>query len=155
VTNRWGEAGERLTDEEIAHRNREAVRHRNQSKIRRDADEAIARRLWAAGELKPYLITYALDAMGLYGPEVDLVCGAEEPDVDLWEAGKLYPTWEQLVLLAKLVGKTPRFLCSPYRPLQVSQTSMRFHIPTEPDAPPPVWSYPPEVVAATVGLVAR
>jgi len=150
VTSRWGKAGQRLTDDEIAHRNRLAVQHRNQQKIQREASDRIAYRLWAAGELKPYLITLALDAMDLYGPEVDRACGAEEPDVDLWEAGKLYPTWEQLQLLADLTGKTPRFLCSNHRPLTIEQTSMRFHVPMDEPTPPPVWSYPPEVVAATV-----
>jgi hypothetical protein len=40
----------------------------------------------------------------LEGPEVDIACGAKEPDVDRWEEGELYPTWEQLVLLAELTG---------------------------------------------------
>lgn len=50
----------------------------------------------------PKRITLALDAKGLYGPEVDIACGAQEPDVDRWETGELVPTAEQLVKLAAL-----------------------------------------------------
>jgi hypothetical protein len=112
----------------------------------------VAYKLWRAGELRPYRITAALDARGLHGPEVDVACGAAEPDVDLWEAGKLYPTWEQVVLLAKLTGVTPRLLCTRGRELRVSDTSLRFHGYRDDDEPP-VMSYPPDVVAATVGAV--
>jgi|SRR5579859_4491868 len=147
---RWGKAGQRLTEQETAARTREAVARRNQAAVRRRADNAIAYRLWRAGELCPHLITQALDARGLHGPEVDLACGAQEPDVDLWEAGKLYPTWAQLCLLAELVGTTPRFLCTRDRDvLLVTDTTLRFHGYRDP-VEPPVLSYPPDVVAATV-----
>lgn len=52
----------------------------------------------------PARITMALDLRGLYGPEVDVACGAVEPAVDLWELGLEVPTWAQLELLSKLVG---------------------------------------------------
>jgi hypothetical protein len=67
------------------------------------AFEQQARRAWAAGKVIPHRITTALDAGELYGPEVDAACGVAEPAVDEWEAGTLYPTWEQLCALAALV----------------------------------------------------
>jgi hypothetical protein len=148
--NRWGKAGQRLTEQEIADRGRAVVGRRNQQKAEAEAREARDYRLWAAGLLKPWLITFKLDAMNLYGPEVDVACGAREPDVDLWEAGRLYPTWEQTKLLAKLVGCTPGFLCAAGEPFRVSQTTLRFHGHEDPREPL-VWSYPPEVVTATIG----
>jgi hypothetical protein len=146
---RWGKAGVRLTDKEAEQRGRRATAERNRNKIRQDADDRIAYRLWRAGELQPYLITTALDAMGLFGPEVDRACGAQEPDVDLWEAGKLYPTWRHVQLLAKLTGKTARFLCTRREPLRPEHTSMRFHMPL--DDRPPVWEFDMDAVKRTVG----
>lgn len=54
----------------------------------------------------PARITTALDLRGLYGPEVDIACDAQEPDVDRWEDpdDPLLPTAEQVALLAKLTG---------------------------------------------------
>lgn len=57
---------------------------------------------WARGLTVPYRITLALDIRQLYGPQVDAACGAKEPDVDQWETGEKYPTWEHLQLLAEL-----------------------------------------------------
>lgn len=149
--NRWGRAGTRLTDAEIADRTRTARARRNQSELARAADNRIAYQLWRAGELKPHKITTVLDANDLHGPDVDTACGATEPDVDLWEAGKRYPTWQQVLKLAELCGVTPRFLCTPERhQVPVEATSLRFHLPPDPPGPPPVWSYPRAVVAATV-----
>jgi hypothetical protein len=68
-----------------------------------------ARRAWEAGLIVPHRITLALDARGLYGPDVDLECGALEPAVDEWEAGTRYPTWEQLLKLARLCQAPPAF----------------------------------------------
>lgn len=62
--------------------------------------------LWAAGKLVPARITQLLDRHQLYGPEVDIACGATEPAVDKWEAGEWYPTWEQACRLADLVLAT-------------------------------------------------
>lgn len=147
---RWGKAGQRLTEQEVADRNRAVVAHRNRRKADVEAREARDYQLWAAGLLKPWRITVALDSRNLFGPAVDTACGAREPDVDLWEAGKLYPTWEQTKLLAELVGTTPEFLCAAGEPLRVSQTSLRFHGHEDPYEPL-VWSYPAEVVAARIG----
>lgn len=149
MAGKWGKAGVRLTEQEIAQRGRAATARRNRRAITEKADDRIAYKLWRAGELQPYLITLALDAMGLHGPEVDRACGAEEPAVDLWEAGKLYPTWRQVLLLAKLTGKSPRFLCTRREPLRPEHTSMRFHMPL--DDRPPVWEFDMDAVRRTVG----
>jgi hypothetical protein len=82
----------------------------------------------------PWRITVVLDAKGLYGPEVDEACGAAEPDVDLWEAGVLYPTWEQVQRLAELCGVTPRFLMDDDGILGTTvwgQSTLRFHAPMD------------------------
>lgn len=146
---KWGKAGVRLTEKEIEQRGRAATVSRNRHKTERVADDRIAYRLWRAGELQPYLITKALDAQGLFGPEVDVACGASEPDVDLWEAGKLYPTWQQVLRLAALVGSTPRFLCAKRDVLRVEETSMRFHGYV--DDRPTVWAFDMDAVKRTVG----
>lgn len=75
--------------------------------------EQQAHRDWAAGKVIPHRITTALDAHSLYGPEVDRACGVEEPAVDRWEAGTLYPTWEQLRALATLCEVLPHLFTIP------------------------------------------
>lgn len=57
----------------------------------------------------PKQITLALDARGLEGPEVDEACGVAEPVVDLWEAGVLIPTPDQVARLARLTGQVPAY----------------------------------------------
>lgn len=89
----------------------------------------VAHRKWRAGLVVPYNITLALNAKNLHGPEVDHACNAEEPEVDLWEAAKLYPRWDQLLALANLTAKTPRWFTETHEPLDIWETSMRFHIP--------------------------
>ncbi|WP_404316308.1 hypothetical protein [Prescottella equi] len=69
--------------------------------------------LWQAGKLVPWAITHLLDAGGHAGPSVDLACGVQEPAVDLWEAGRLYPSWEQTVALARLLNVRVRILMHP------------------------------------------
>ena len=146
---RWGKAGIRLTPEQAA-----ALDTRNRRKATESAeltrrDNAAARRAWAAGLIAPCTITIALDAHGLYGPEVDRACRAEEPDVDLWEAGKLYPRWDQLVALAALTHVTPRwFTNGPHTPLSCAETSMRFHLPAHDRVEyRPITHFPDHVVA--------
>lgn len=73
------------------------------------AQNQAARVDWEAGLISPYLITTALDMCALHGPEVDEACGVEEPTIDLWESGLVYPTWEQLCALATLTGFAPAF----------------------------------------------
>lgn len=145
----WGKAGVRLTDDEVATRQAKARTDRNRDELSRAADDAKAKRMWAAGLVRPAAITFALDANGLYGPEVDAVCLAAEPDVDMWERGALYPTWEQLCALAAMTGRTPRFFCLWDNPVPFEATTLRFHVP-EFDQPPLIWEFPPDVVAATV-----
>ena len=69
---------------------------------------------WQHGDLRPSAITLAFDpkARGgrdrmfsstqFVGPWVDEACGARAHDVDRWEQGSFYPTWEQLCKLAAL-----------------------------------------------------
>lgn len=146
----WGKAGVRLTDEQIAVRRSKALAARNRAEASRTADDARAKTMWRAGLVRPAAISFALDAKGLYGPEVDTACLAAEPDVDMWERGALYPTWEQLVALAALTGNTPRFFCMWDNPVPFEATTLRFHIP-DIDQPPLIWEYHRDVVAATVG----
>lgn len=114
--------------------------------------------LWQAGALVPHTITQLLNANGLYGPEVDVACLAEEPAVDEWEAGTRYPTWEQVLALAELVEVQPAYLFK-----LVTQDDHRLTSPvfmcggpgglqviTE-DGVEHVLEYPPDVVRATVG----
>jgi hypothetical protein len=149
MTRRWGKAGVRLTSAEAAKNDQK----QHQRRHRRVVADQEAYRQWAAGKVVPHRITVALDTHSLYGPEVDEACGAQEPDVDMWEAGTLYPTWEQLCLLAKLTGFTPRFFMIQPTDLLPVQTSMRFHrIGGQPATgerePPPVRFFTPEAIAA-------
>jgi transcriptional regulator with XRE-family HTH domain len=64
----------------------------------------------------PGRITRALDAHGLYGPEVDLACKAREPAVDDWEEGKYEPSDEQLAALAELTGMPIGYFFLPLEP---------------------------------------
>lgn len=125
---RWGKAGVRLTPEQAAVNDR-----RNRAAAVRSAEshseaERVARRKWEAGMVVPHNITSALDLMGMYGPEVDAACSAKEPEVDLWEAGKLYPRWDQFVLLARLTEKPLRWFTDMQFTLSLLDTSMRFHV---------------------------
>ncbi|MDH6283933.1 hypothetical protein [Prescottella agglutinans] len=78
--------------------------------IEPDSDE---HDLWKAGKLVPWYISYLLDCGQHFGPEVDIACHAEEPAVDLWETGSLYPSWEQTVALARLLDVRVRDLTHP------------------------------------------
>lgn len=66
-------------------------------------------------------ITMALDAAGLYGPEVDCSCGTFEGnpagDVDDWELGTHQPTRDQVRLLAALTDMPVAFFYEPFEPL--------------------------------------
>lgn len=104
----WGKAGERITTAQARERARARLAPTRRARaIYEPAHQArtrAAHRAWAAGLVLPYMITRYLDYRGLDGPEVDRACGVEEPTVDLWEAGRVYPTWEQLTALADLCG---------------------------------------------------
>jgi hypothetical protein len=55
-----------------------------------------------AGRINPRRITVALDRAGLVGPTADAKVGAQEPALDMWEAGQAVPTRAQLERLAEL-----------------------------------------------------
>lgn len=139
---RWGKAGHRLGADEI----RKADVRGQHASCRRVLAEQEAHRQWAAGLVVPDTITLSLDAMGLDGPEVDAACGATEPDVDRWEAGELYPTWEQLKLLATLTGRTPIMFMKSYARLRTDDTSARFHMPLAEEEAPLVLAFTPEAI---------
>ena len=93
---------------------------RVRSKRRHSADEmAWARSQWEAGHVVPYYLTSAFNLKGLTGPSVDIACGAQEPDVDQWEAGIKYPTWEQLLKTAELCEVSPAALMR--RPVDIAE----------------------------------
>ncbi|MGV9836660.1 hypothetical protein ACWDUL_21065 [Nocardia niigatensis] len=144
----WGKAGQRLTTTEIQQRRHQILQARNKAVAAQAALEAEGRRLWRAGRLIPWRITIALDHKGLEGPGVDIACGATEPAVDQWEAGILYPTWEQTRLLAELCGVTVPFLCAgdmlPAQPL--CRKWNQHHA----DTPPPVTAFQPEAITRTL-----
>jgi hypothetical protein len=75
-----------------------------------------AERLIATGKIVPARITIALDMRMLEGPEVDVMCGAEEPAVDMWELGLWVPTAEQLAKLADLTGFQVAWFYKPIKP---------------------------------------
>lgn len=140
---RWGKAGQRLTPDEAEQRARMKRIAANKTARMVELSTATARRQWAKGLVRPYLITMWLDAKDLYGPEVDRACGVEEPTVDQWEAGHVYPTWEQLCALAELCGVRPwafireislndrgrLFLCGKVRSFEVTRDIVRFFDP--------------------------
>lgn len=144
---RWGKHGVRLTPEETNRQDLKWAAARARSRHLAAAAEQEARRLWEAGKVVPHRITMALNVRGLYGPEVDEACGVVEPDVDRWEAGELYPTWEQLGLLAELTGFQRAFFCRPVSPDPLV-TSLRFHLPGYKDPPPPVLGWKPQARTA-------
>lgn len=150
---RWGKAGERITEAEALERARARRAKRNhgayQAKRIAARDAAKERADWEAGHVRPYLITMCLDSLGLYGPEVDEACGVQEPTVDLWEAGKVYPTWEQLQALAELCQVLPRMLM---RDTDEDPTKRMFlcgrNVRTIRNGPPTITSFTPEALAA-------
>lgn len=148
---RWGKAGVRLGSDEIEAADRERRREANKQRLRDEQQLARARDDWAHGRVVPWLITIALDGKRLYGPEVDQACGVPELGVDLWEAGELYPSFEQLCALATLTRKLPGFFMN--RPgvvgMRPSDTSLRFHYRVD-DEKEPVMAFRPEAIAAAV-----
>lgn len=71
---------------------------------------------WKAGELRPWRLTIAFNTVGAVGDWVDAACGTRPPFVDLWEAGHVYPRWEELVRVGALTGTPlPDLLSAPQR----------------------------------------
>ncbi len=139
---RWGSAGVRLTQHEARAADLRAGLRRLRD--RQAFDEA--RRKWEAGELVPARITIALDLHELYGPEVDATCGVAEPDVDRWEAGELYPTWEQLLALSAITPRvTLPFFFIPAN--EQAWSTLEFHMPPS-ELPKRVARFKPEAFTA-------
>jgi hypothetical protein len=130
VTDRpkWGKAGQRLDPESTRRRRSSRAWTQRVVEEHRVEDEQ-ARQKWLMGLVVPAHITMALDGAGLYGPEVDWACGVQEPAVDNWEAGRLYPSWEQILRLAELTGRRPSYFMAPvHQVTSLYDTSMRFHL---------------------------
>lgn len=146
---RWGKAGQPLTAQQAT----EIARRKHQCA----ADEQKTYRAWKAGHVTPWRITAALDLRNLYGPEVDEACGVQEPCVDMWEDGHLYPTWEQLYALAELTDFPVRFFTLGGEPLRVEETTLLCGATKaelaawQRDHREPVLEFTPEAIAATVG----
>lgn len=141
---RWGRVGERRPATTVEGRRqqlREATA-REASRGRMLAADQEAQRRHEAGLVVPHFITMALDAQGLHGPEVDEACGAHEPDVDRWEAGELYPSWDQLVALAELTGVTPAWFVRPAADrVDYEWTSAQFHVKNRKPPPAPILEF--------------
>jgi hypothetical protein len=122
---KWGKAGVRLDPDDRAHRRAVHARNINQRRASEEADKVRAYQRWRQGLVCPDRITTALNVRSLYGPEVDRACKAQEPEVDQWEAGERYPTWEQLLALAALTGyPTSWFTTNDSPSVKVWQTSL-------------------------------
>lgn len=126
------------------------------------AQNQAAYRDWEAGLISPYLITTALDMCALHGPAVDEACGVEEPTVDQWESGLVYPTWEQLCALAALTGFAPAFFSRRGRDLKAvpQKTSILFHRTggcgwQQHGGAPLVPAFLPEAITKTIRLQRR
>lgn len=147
VRRQFAADGRLLTSREIRERAERAERRRETERAAYDA--------WGRGLVVPHRITSALDIRQLYGPEVDHACGVEEPAVDQWEEGVLYPTWEQLCALAELTDFPVEFFTQPVRPsdvIRVADTTLIFHI-RDPKAlvdREPVLAFTAEAIAATL-----
>lgn len=126
--------------------NRAASRQRNE----REGDRA-EHRAWKEGRVRPFAITDALDSRQLDGPLVDAACGTCEPAVDMWEAGQLYPTWDELKALADFTDYPVAFFTTvEHWPLRAQDTSLRFHLPVAPE-PQPVLCFGSAAIEAATG----
>lgn len=137
----------------------EQLRARAKAAADRRESEQLARERWERGQVVPHRITLALDIHQLYGPEVDIACGATEPAVDEWEAGIRYPTWEQLLALAELVAHDVRYFtpddpaAGAFTPDDVVFVCYRNRRNWNPriEIPAPILAFTPEAIAATLG----
>lgn len=126
---RWGKAGIRLDPKEAERRRKQLLAEQARTQASAREDNQVAYQRWRDGLVCPNRITMALDLNDLHGPEVDIACKAQEPEVDQWEAGERYPSWKQLCALADLTGFTPRwFTVNGEPPVSIYQTSIWFHM---------------------------
>jgi len=148
----WGRAGERLGPAEVEERRRRRAARANQDRAAHAVMLAEARRGWERGLVRPWYITNALDAKGLDGPDVDHACGVEEPTVDLWEAGEIYPTFKQLCALADLTGMLPSWFVTEHRPMDDGRVFIcgRGRTPYMPEPRSLVTTFRRDAIAASV-----
>lgn len=140
----WGKAGQRLTPAEIEQRAQQRRARRNQGQAFWDQALPEARVAWSSGWVRPWLITMWLDYAGQQGPEVDRALGVPDPTVDRWEAGTQYPTWDQLVALARLCGVHPLKLTR-----EEPGDADRVHLcPPPHNTAPTITTYTPAALAA-------
>jgi hypothetical protein len=111
------------------------------------------RQAWEDGRLRPFVISQALDMCGLYGPQVDEACGTMEPAVDMWEAGQLYPTWDELRALAELTLYPIAFFTTvAHEAIAVGDTTLRFTLQPGEEVPPqPVLCFDPFAIKSATG----
>lgn len=67
---------------------------------------------WQNGSLRPWQLTIAFNRHGFFGDWVDIAVGVTEPEVEAWEKGIIYPTWDQLTRVAALTDTNPDELLS-------------------------------------------
>ncbi|QHE73529.1 hypothetical protein [Rhodococcus sp. WAY2] len=149
----WAAPGVRADPAERERRRRSILARRNQDALTAwlSAEEGL--RMWQAGRLVPDRITAALDMSGLEGPQVDIDCGTTEPDVDRWELGIKYPTWEQFLALCRLTATPISFFFREPSDLRASETTLVYHLAAkvlrELDRTP-VTAFTREAIAATL-----
>jgi hypothetical protein len=141
---RWGKAGVRLTGREAAAIDSRNARRHAEAKLVAERDEREGRDAWARGLIRPWAITLALNARGLYGPQVDEACGTVEPAVD---------TWDELKALAELtLYPIAFFTTAAHEAIAVEDASLRFTLRPGEDAPPrPVLCFEPAAIEAATG----
>lgn len=127
----------------------------DRQRYREALDRQRADRLMASRNPNPERITTALNAAGLWGPEVDRACGVEEPAVDLWESGELVPSREQMEALARLCGVTPVFFYMDVTPIAVWICGVDGCHLVEPERRVVAEAEPPEPVAEVLWLPVR
>jgi hypothetical protein len=69
----------------------------------------------------------------------------------MWEAGQLYPTWDELKALADFTDYPVAFFTTvEHWPLRAQDTSLRFYVPCSPE-PEPVLCFEIAVIEAATG----
>lgn len=155
MAGQWGRAGVRLSESQQRQRQAALVRRRQVREDDQQRQHREAYEQWRAGRVVPNQITTALNARGLWGPDVDRQCHAKEPAVDEWEAGTRYPRWDQLEALARLTGYPARFFMLEIEPIPFDATSLgcRRSGGFSPPEAEPVMEFDPGAIEATVNPV--
>lgn len=147
---RWGRAGQRLTPVEAEGRDRVRAATHNKRAAADAARLAEAKREWAGGQMQPHSITIALDRAEQHGPKVDIALGVMEPTVDWWEAGIVYPRWQDVLNLAKLCKVVPSILTCRHTWIDARLTTWAYHDRGAKVGPPLVLAFTPQAVADTL-----